>query len=75
MKKFLASGFGVGLLWKAYFGDKKGGGTIASFLFALITFIFNLNVLELSILFIVLILIYLFQLMITKQVKILAGSR
>ena len=49
MKRFLASGFGVGLFWKTYFGDKKGGGTLASFLFALITYIFNLNVLELPI--------------------------
>ena len=59
MKRFLASGFGVGLFWKTYFGDKKGGGTLASFLFALVTYIFNLNVLELSILFIVLVIIYL----------------
>ena len=59
MKRFLASGFGVGLFWKTYFGDKKGGGTLASFLFALITYVFNLNVLELSILFIVLVLTYL----------------
>ena len=45
--------------WRTYFGDKKGGGTLASFLFALITYVFNLNVLELSILFIVLVLTYL----------------
>lgn len=59
MKIFLASGFGVGLFWKTYFDDKKGGGTLASFLFAVVTYIFNLNVLELSILFIVLVIIYL----------------
>ena len=59
MKRFLASGFGVGLFWKTYFGDKKGGGTLAAFLFALITYVLNLNVLELSILFIVLVLTYL----------------
>ena len=58
MKKFLASGFGIGLFWKTYIGDKKGGGTLAAFLFALITYFLNLNVLELSILFIVLILTY-----------------
>ena len=58
MKKFLASGFGIGLFWNNYLGDKKGGGTLAAFLFALITYVFNLNVLELSILFIVLILTY-----------------
>ena len=58
MKKFLASGFGIGLFWNTYLGDKKGGGTLAAFLFALITYVFNLNVLELSILFIVLILTY-----------------
>ena len=59
MKKFLASGFGIGLFWNTYLGDKKGGGTLAAFLFALITYVFNLNVLELSILFIVLVLTYL----------------
>ena len=58
MKKFLASGFGIGLFWNTYLGDKKGGGTLAAFLFALITYFLNLNVLELSILFIVLILTY-----------------
>lgn len=58
MKRFLASGFGIGLFWKTYLGDKKGGGTLAAFLFALITYFLNLNVLELSILFIVLILTY-----------------
>ena len=59
MKKFLASGFGIGLFWNTYLGDKKGGGTLAAFLFALITYVLNLNVLELSILFIVLVLTYL----------------
>ena len=59
MKKFLASGFGIGLFWRTYFGDKKGGGTLAAFLFALITYVLNFNVLELSIIFIVLVLTYL----------------
>ena len=59
MKRFLASGFGIGLFWRTYFGDKKGGGTLAAYLFALITYVLNLNVLELSILFIVLVLTYL----------------
>jgi phosphatidylglycerophosphatase A len=40
------------------FGDKKGGGTAASLLFTLIIYFIQLNVLELSILFIVLVLIY-----------------
>ena len=60
MKRFLASGFGVGLFWKTYFGDKKGGGTLAPILFTLIIYFLQLNVLELSILFIVLVLIYIF---------------
>ena len=59
MKRFLASGFGIGLFWRTYFGDKKGGGTLAAFLIALIAYVLNLNVLEISILFIVLVLTYL----------------
>ena len=60
MKRFIASGFGVGITWNSIFGDQKGGGTLASFLFTLIIYFLQLNVLELSILFIVLVLIYIF---------------
>ena len=59
MKRFLASGFGIGLFWRTYFGDKKRRWHFSCFLFALITYVLNLNVLELSILFIVLVLTYL----------------
>ena len=58
MKKFIASGFGVGLLWKLLFKDKKGGGTLASLLFALIIYFLNLNLLYLFSIFVALILIY-----------------
>tara|TARA_B100000900_G_scaffold218795_1_gene185408 strand:- start:12378 stop:12839 length:462 start_codon:yes stop_codon:yes gene_type:complete len=58
VKRFIASGFGVGIAWNSLFGDKKGGGTAASLLFTLIIYFIQLNVLELSILFIVLVLIY-----------------
>jgi phosphatidylglycerophosphatase A len=58
VKRFIASGFGVGIAWNFLFGDKKGGGTAASLLFTLIIYFIQLNVLELSILFIVLVLIY-----------------
>ena len=52
MKKFIASGFGVGLLWKLLFKDKKGGGTLASLLFALIIYFLNLNLLYLFSIFV-----------------------
>jgi hypothetical protein len=29
VKRFFASGFGVGLIWQKLFNDKKGGGTLA----------------------------------------------
>ena len=57
MKRFIASGFGVGIVWNSVFGNKKGGGTLAPLLFTLIIYFLQFNVLELSILFIVLILI------------------
>ena len=60
MKRFIASGFGVGIVWNSVFGNKKGGGTLAPLLFTLIIYFLQFNVLELSILFIVLILIYIF---------------
>ena len=59
MKRFIASGFGVGIIWNSIFGDRKGGGTLAPLLFTLIIYFLQLNVLELSILFIVLVLTYL----------------
>ena len=58
MKKFIASGFGVGLLWQLFFKDKKGGGTLASLLFALIIYFLNLNLIYLFSIFIGLIFIY-----------------
>ena len=58
MKKFIASGFGVGLLWELLFKDKKGGGTFASLLFAVIIYFLNLNLLYLFSIFVALILIY-----------------
>ena len=58
MKKFIASGFGVGLLWELLFKDKKGGGTLASLLFALIIYFLNLNLIYLFSIFIGLIFIY-----------------
>ena len=58
MKKFIASGFGVGLLWELLFKNKKGGGTLASLLFALIIYFLNLNLLYLFSIFVGLILVY-----------------
>ena len=58
MKKFIASGFGVGLLWQLLFKDKKGGGTLASLLFGLIIYFLNLNLIYLFSIFIGLIFIY-----------------
>ncbi|MEC7926277.1 MAG: phosphatidylglycerophosphatase A [Actinomycetota bacterium] len=58
MKKFIASGFGVGILWEFLFKDKKGGGTLASFLFALLIYFLDLNLLYLFIFFVGLIVIY-----------------
>ena len=56
----MASGVGEGIIWNSIFGDQKGGGTLAPLLFTLIIYFLQLNVLELSILFIVLVLIYIF---------------
>ena len=61
MKRFLASGFGVGLVWQNIFGNKKGGGTLAPFIFTILVYFFNLNVLALSILFVSLLLIYFYS--------------
>ena len=63
MKRFIASGFGVGLFWEAFFKDKRGGGTFASLLLTLEIYYGNSmygiwNALNLFILFIVLIILY-----------------
>ena len=58
MKRFLASGFGVGLAWQIIFGDKKGGGTLAPLLFTVLIYLLGLNILQLSIIFLLLVLVY-----------------
>ena len=63
MKRFIASGFGVGLFWEAFFKNKKGGGTFASLLLIFEIYFGNSlfgiwNTLNLFILFIVLIILY-----------------
>ena len=58
MKRFLASGFGVGIAWQIIFGDKKGGGTLAPLLFSVLIYFLNLNIPELSVVFLFLLLIY-----------------
>ncbi len=58
MRKFIASGFGVGMLWEYLFEEKKGGGTLASFLFALLIYFLDLNLIYLFSIFVGLIAIY-----------------
>ncbi len=58
MRKFIASGFGVGILWESLFEEKKGGGTLASFLFALLIYFLDLNLIYLFSIFFGLISIY-----------------
>ena len=58
MRKFIASGFGVGILWESLFEEKKGGGTLASFLFALLIYFLDLNLIYLFSIFVGLIAIY-----------------
>ena len=60
MKRFFASGFGVGLIWQKLFNGKKGGGTLAPLLFTIIIYFLNLNVLYLSIIFLLLLGLYLY---------------
>jgi phosphatidylglycerophosphatase A len=60
VKRFFASGFGVGLIWQKLFNDKKGGGTLAPLLFTIIIYFMNLNVLYLSIIFLLLLGLYLY---------------
>ena len=54
----MASGFGVGIAWQIIFGDKKGGGTLAPFLFSVLIYFLYLNIAELSVVFLFLLLIY-----------------
>ena len=35
MKTFIASGFGAGILWRTFFGEKKGGGSFASLVYVI----------------------------------------
>jgi len=58
VRKFIASGFGVGILWESLFEEKKGGGTLASFLFALLIYFLDLNLIYLFSIFVGLIAIY-----------------
>ena len=59
MKRFFASGFGVGLVWQKIFKEKKGGGTLAPLIFTIFIYLAELNVLFLSIIFLVLLSLYL----------------
>jgi len=61
VKRFLASGFGVGLVWQNILGNKKGGGTLAPLIFTVLVYFLNLKVLELSIVFVSLLLIYFYS--------------
>ena len=54
----MASGFGVGIAWQIIFGDKEGGGTLAPLLFSVLIYFLNLNIAELSVVFLFLLLIY-----------------
>ena len=58
MKRFIASGFGVGLIWSKYLSQYKGGGTVASALFALAIYLIELEVLTIALLTGLLYLIY-----------------
>ncbi len=58
MKKFIASGLGIGLIWEKYIPNYKGGGTVASALFALLIYSLNLEILSIALLTGLLYLIY-----------------
>ena len=58
MKKFIASGLGIGLIWEKYMPNYKGGGTVASALFALLIYSLNLEILSIALLTGLLYLIY-----------------
>ena len=58
MKTFIASGFGAGLLWNALFKDKKGGGSFASLIFALLVYLLKLETIWLLFVFMFLTIIF-----------------
>ena len=58
MKTFIASGFGAGILWRTFFGEKKGGGSFASLVFVGIIYFLQLEIIWLLIIFISLTIIY-----------------
>tara|TARA_B100000700_G_scaffold165826_1_gene183359 strand:- start:3234 stop:3686 length:453 start_codon:yes stop_codon:yes gene_type:complete len=58
VKKFIASGLGIGLIWEKYIPNYKGGGTVASALFALLIYSLNLEILSIALLTGLLYLIY-----------------
>ena len=58
MIKFIASGLGIGLIWEKYMPNYKGGGTVASALFALLIYSLNLEILSIALLTGLLYLIY-----------------
>ena len=58
MKKFIASGLGIGLIWEKYMPNYKGGGTVASAFFALLIYSLNLEILSIALLTGLLYLIY-----------------
>ena len=58
MKTFIASGFGAVLLWNALFKDKKGGGSFASLIFALLVYLLKLETIWLLFVFMFLTIIF-----------------
>ena len=58
MKTSIASGFGAGILWRTFFGEKKGGGSFASLVFVGIIYFLQLEIIWLLIIFISLTIIY-----------------
>ena len=58
MRTFIASGFGVGLLWEKLFGDKKGGGSFASIIFVSVIYLLKLEIIWLLLLFFALTILY-----------------
>ena len=58
MKKLIASGFGIGLIWEKYLSKYKGGGTLASAIFAILLYIVKLEVLTIAVITGILYMIY-----------------
>ena len=58
MKTFIVSVFGAGLLWNALFKDKKGGGSFASLIFALLVYLLKLETIWLLFVFMFLTIIF-----------------